>query len=186
MEKKFTGIGVSPGIAIGNIYLFQKSHIEIKKVNCSDITAEKNKLMEARNKTKEQLLKIRANTAKKVSEEKAQIFDAHITLLEDDDLLEEVHSIIDDENVNCDYALSKGIEGYKQMLLEVEDEYLRERAGDLEDISDRWLRNIQGQDILELSDLPANSIVIARDLTPSDTANIDLENTFWGCIDTVR
>ena len=177
MEKKFIGIGVSPGIAIGNIYLFQKSEIKIKKLNCSDLEAEKNRLLDARNKTKEQLLKIRANTAKKVSEEKAQIFDAHITLLEDDDLLEEVHNIIDEEKVNCDYALSQGIAGYKQMLLEVEDEYLRERAGDLEDIADRWLRNIQGQDILELSDLPANSIVIARDLTPSDTANIDLENT---------
>lgn len=177
MERKFTGVGVSPGIAVGNIYLFKKSDIEVKKINCSDLDAEKNKLVDARNRTKEQLLKIRANVSKKVSEEKAQIFDAHITLLEDDDLLEEVINIIQDEKVNCDYALHKGIGVYKKMLLEVEDEYLRERVGDLEDISDRWIRNIQCHDIIELSCLPENSIVIARDLTPSDTANIDLENT---------
>lgn len=177
MEKRFTGVGVSPGIAIGNIYLFEKSNIEIKKFSCLDTDLEKSKLIEARNKTKDQLLKIRSNIAKKVSEEKAQIFDAHITLLEDDSLLEEVNAIIDNEKINCDYALYKGIEVYKQTLLNIEDEYLRERVGDLKDISDRWIFNIQGKNILELSDLPENTVIIARDLTPSDTANIDLDNT---------
>ena len=177
MEKRITGIAVSPGIAIGKIYLFEKKEIEINKCPCKNPEEEKAKLIEARNKTKEQLQKIRDTTAKKVSEEKAAIFDAHITLLEDEDLLQEVNDIITDEKVSADYALSKGIEVYRQILSDVQDEYLRERAGDLADIADRWIRNILGETIVELSDIPKNSIIIARDLTPSDTANLNLENT---------
>lgn len=177
MEKRITGIGVSPGIAIGKVYLFEKREVEINKCPCKNPEDEKARLIEARNKTKEQLKKIRETTAKKVSEEKAAIFDAHITLLEDEDLLEEVNDIITDEKVSADYALSKGIEVYRSILSEVEDEYLRERAGDLADIADRWIRNILGEKIVELSDIPQNSIIVARDLTPSDTANLNLENT---------
>ncbi|MEI0798763.1 phosphoenolpyruvate--protein phosphotransferase [Brachyspira intermedia] len=177
MEKRITGIGVSPGIAIGKVYLFLKKDLVISKCPCKEVVSEQAKLLEARNKTKEQLIKIREATAKKVSEEKAAIFDAHITLLEDDDLLEEVNNIIADDKVCAEYALSQGIEVYTKILSEVEDEYLRERAGDLVDISDRWIRNIQGEDIVDVSNLPKDSIVIARDLTPSDTANLDLDNT---------
>ena len=177
MEKRITGIAVSPGIAIGKVYLFEKKEVEINKCPCKNPEEEKAKLIEGRNKTKEQLQKIRETTAKKVSEEKAAIFDAHITLLEDEDLLQEVNDIITDEKVSADYALSRGIEVYRQILSDVQDEYLRERAGDLADIADRWIRNLLGEKILELSEVPENSIIVARDLTPSDTANLNLENT---------
>ena len=177
MEKRITGIAVSPGIAIGKVYLFEKKEVEINKCPCKNPEEEKAKLIEGRNKTKEQLQKIRETTAKKVSEEKAAIFDAHITLLEDEDLLQEVNDIINDEKVSADYALSRGIEVYRQILSDVQDEYLRERAGDLADIADRWIRNLLGEKILELSEVPENSIIVARDLTPSDTANLNLENT---------
>ena len=96
MEKRITGIGVSPGIAIGKIYIFNPEKIELNKCPCKDPNQEKVKLLEARNKTKEQLEKIKEIASKKVSEEKASIFDAHITLLEDEDLLEEVNNIIRD------------------------------------------------------------------------------------------
>ena len=177
MEKRISGIGISPGIAIGKVYLLLKKDIVVSKCPCANVAEEQKKLLEARNKTKEQLLKIRETTAKKVSEEKAAIFDAHITLLEDEDLLEEVNNIIADDKVCAEYALSQGIEVYTKILSEVEDEYLRERAGDLVDISDRWIRNIQGEEIVDVSNLPKDSIVVARDLTPSDTANLDLDNT---------
>ena len=177
MEKRISGIGVSPGIAIGKVYLLLKKDIVVSKCPCANVAEEQKKLLEARNKTKEQLLKIRETTAKKVSEEKAAIFDAHITLLEDEDLLEEVNNIIADDKVCAEYALSQGIEVYTKILSEVEDEYLRERAGDLVDISDRWIRNIQGEEITDISNLPKDSVVVARDLTPSDTANLDLDNT---------
>ncbi|WP_028331216.1 phosphoenolpyruvate--protein phosphotransferase [Brachyspira alvinipulli] len=177
MEKRITGIGVSPGIAIGKVYLLVKKDIVISKCPCKDVSEEQGKLLDARNKTRDQLIKIRETTAKKVSEEKAAIFDAHITLLEDEDLLEEVNDIIANDKVCAEYALSQGIEVYRKILSEVEDEYLRERAGDLVDISDRWIRNIQGEEIADVSNLPKDSIVVARDLTPSDTANLDLDNT---------
>ena len=139
MEKRITGIGVSPGIAIGKVYLLIKKDIVISKCPCKNVSEEQEKLLDARNKTRDQLIKIREATAKKVSEEKAAIFDAHITLLEDEDLLEEVNDIIANDKVCAEYALSQGIEVYRKILSEVEDEYLRERAGDLVDISDRWI-----------------------------------------------
>ena len=177
MEKRISGIGVSPGIAIGKVYLLLKKNLVISKCPCKEVAEEQKKLLDARNKTKDQLLKIRSATAKKVSEEKAAIFDAHITLLEDEDLLEEVNNLIADDKVCAEYALSQGIEVYTKILSEVEDEYLRERAGDLVDIADRWIRNIQGEEIIDVSNLPKDSVVVARDLTPSDTANLDLDNT---------
>ena len=177
MEIRITGIGVSPGIAIGKVYLLIKKEVAVSKCPCKNPAEEQEKLLDARNKTKNQLLKIRETTAKKVSEEKAAIFDAHITLLEDEDLLEEVNDIILNDKVCAEYALTQGIEVYRKILSEVEDEYLRERAGDLIDISDRWVRNIQGEEIPDVSNLPKDSIVVARDLTPSDTANLDLDNT---------
>ena len=177
MEKRISGIGVSPGIAIGKVYLLLKKNLVISKCPCKEVAEEQKKLLDARNKTKDQLLKIRSATAKKVSEEKAAIFDAHITLLEDEDLLEEVNNLIADDKVCAEYALSQGIEVYTKILSEVEDEYLRERAGDLVDVADRWIRNIQGEEIIDVSNLPKDSVVVARDLTPSDTANLDLDNT---------
>ena len=137
---------------------------------------QKEKLIEGREKTKEQLLIIRDKTAKKLGEDKAAIFDGHITLLEDEDLFDEVVELIEDEKISAENALEQGISGYCDMLANLEDEYLRERAADLGDIAKRWLYNIVGMDIVDLSSLPENSIVVARDLTPSDTAQLDLKN----------
>ena len=137
---------------------------------------EKEKLLAGREKSKEQLLVIRDKTAKKLGEDKAAIFDGHITLLEDEDLFDEVTEIIEDEGINAEAALQRGIDDYCEMLSNLEDEYLRERAADLRDIGKRWLYNTAGMEILDLSSLPPNTVVAAKDLTPSDTAQIDLNN----------
>lgn len=111
-----------------------------------------------------------------MGEDKASIFDGHITLLEDEDLFDEVIELIEDEKITAENALEQGIRGYCDMLENLEDEYLRERATDLKDIAKRWLFNIVGIDIIDLSSLPSNCIVVAKDLTPSDTAQLDLKN----------
>jgi len=115
-------------------------------------------------------------TAKKLGEDKATIFDGHITLLEDEDLFEEVIELIEDEQISAEYALTQGIEVYCDMLGNLDDPYLRERVADLRDISKRWLYNITGTPIIDLGNLPADTVIIANDLTPSDTAQIDLKN----------
>lgn len=176
MRRFVKGIDASPGVAIGKVFLYKEEELFIDKGECSNVEVQKEKLIEGREKTKEQLLKIREQTAKKLGEDKAAIFDGHITLLEDEDLFDEVVELIEDEHITAENALEQGISGYCDMLANLEDEYLRERAADLKDIAKRWLYNIAGIEIIDLSSLPENSIVVARDLTPSDTAQLDLKN----------
>lgn len=176
MNRVIKGIDASPGVAIGKVFLYAEKELEIDKSKKTDTEVEKKRLLSGRDKTKEQLLVIRDKTAKKLGEDKAAIFDGHITLLEDEDLFDEVVELIEDENISGEYALSQGIEGYCEMLANLEDEYLRERAADLRDIAKRWLNNIVGIEAVDLSSLPENTVVVAKDLTPSDTAQLDLQN----------
>lgn len=176
MSRQIKGIDASPGIAIGKIFLYQEKELVIEEGKNSNPEKEKEKLLAGREKSKEQLLVIRDKTAKKLGEDKAAIFDGHITLLEDEDLFDEVTEIIEDEGINAEAALQRGIDDYCEMLSNLEDEYLRERAADLRDIGKRWLYNTAGMEILDLSSLPPNTVVAAKDLTPSDTAQIDLNN----------
>ena len=148
----------------------------MKKENVGYSDCEKERLLNGREKSKEQLLKIREKTAEKLGEDKAAIFDGHITLLEDEDLFDEVVDIIEDEEICAEAALQRGIDDYCEMLANLEDEYLRERAADLRDIGKRWLYNTAGVEILDLGSLPPNTVIAAKDLTPSDTAQIDLQN----------
>ena len=176
MSIVINGIPASPGVAIGKIFLYKENEIVINKDNIEDTEAEKARLLAGRDASKEQLLAIREKTAKKLGEDKASIFDGHITLLEDEDLFDEVVELIEDENITAENALEQGIQGYCEMLGCLEDPYLRERAADLKDIGKRWLYNVTGTTILDLSNLPKDSIIITKDLTPSDTAQLDLDN----------
>ncbi len=176
MKKFIKGIDASPGIAIGKVYLHKEVDLVINTGDIEDIDKEKERLIFGRDKSKEQLLEIRDKTAKKLGEDKAAIFDGHITLLEDEDLFDEAIELIEDEEISAENALSRGIESYCEMLANLEDEYLRERAADLKDIGKRWLHNILGNELGDLSSLQPNTVIVAKDLTPSDTAQLDLEN----------
>jgi phosphotransferase system enzyme I (PtsI) len=176
MRKMIKGIDASPGIAIGKVFLYKEQELIINRDQIHDTDTEKERLVQGRERTKEQLLVIRDNTEKKLGADKAAIFDGHITLLEDEDLFDEVVELIEDDQITAENALEQGINGYCEMLSNLDDPYLRERAADLRDIGKRWLYNIAKLPILDLSTLPKDSIVIARDLTPSDTAQLDLDN----------
>ena len=176
MSKIVKGIEASPGIAIGKVFLYQEQDLVIDSKRKCDTDCEKERLLNGREKSKEQLLKMREKTAQKLGEDKAAMFDGHITLLEDEDLFDEVVDIIEDEKICAEAALQRGIDDYCDMLANLEDEYLRERAADLRDIGKRWLYNVAGVEILDLGSLPPNTVIAAKDLTPSDTAQIDLQN----------
>ncbi|MCI6153188.1 MAG: phosphoenolpyruvate--protein phosphotransferase [Fusobacterium perfoetens] len=176
MSIIINGIPASPGVSVGKVFLYKENEIIINKNNIEDTELEKERLLNGRNISKEQLLAIREKTAKKLGEDKASIFDGHITLLEDEDLFDEVVELIEDEQITAENALEQGLAGYCEMLGCLEDPYLRERAADLKDIGKRWLFNITGTEILDLSNLPKDSVIITKDLTPSDTAQLDLDN----------
>ena len=176
--RRLTGIGASEGVSVGKVLLFIEEEMIIPEVKTEDSTVESEltKLDEGLKKSKTQLIAIREKVKEKMGEDKAAIFDGHIMLLEDEDLIMEVQDKIKGEGLPAAKALSDGIEEYCAMISALEDPYLRERAADLQDIGKRWLKNILGIKIKDLSNLEANTVVVTYDLTPSDTAQLDLEN----------
>ena len=176
--RRLTGIGASEGVSVGKVLLFIEEEMIIPEVKTEDSTVESEltKLDEGLKKSKTQLIAIREKVKEKMGEDKAAIFDGHIMLLEDEDLIMEVQDKIKGEGLPAAKALSDGIEEYCAMISALEDPYLRERAADLQDIGKRWLKNILGIKIKDLSNLEPNTVVVTYDLTPSDTAQLDLEN----------
>jgi len=176
--RRLTGIGASEGVSIGKVLLFREEEMIIPEVKAADSTIESEltKLEEGLKKSKTQLISIREKVKEKMGEDKAAIFDGHIMLLEDEDLLMEVQDKIKGEGMPAAKALKEGIDEYCEMISQLDDAYLRERAADLKDIGKRWLKNLLGIKIYDLSNLEPNTVVITYDLTPSDTAQLDLEN----------
>ena len=175
---RLTGIGASEGISIGKVLLYFEEKIDMESYRTSTVPveAENLKLEEGMKKTKLQLLAIRERVKEKLGEDKASIFDAHIELLEDEDLLSEIKERIKTESMTAVYAVNEGIGEYCELLSKLDDEYMRERATDLQDIGSRWVKNILGIKIRDLSNLEPNTVVVTHDLTPSDTAQLDLEH----------
>ena len=176
--KRLTGIGASEGVSIGKVLLFVEGNIVIpQEIDAnSTIEGELAKLENGLKKSKTQLIAIREKVKEKMGEDKAAIFDGHIMLLEDEDLIEEVEAKITGDKLPAARALREGIDEYCEMISQLDDPYLRERAADLQDIGKRWLKNLLEIKINDFSNLEPNTIVVTKDLTPSDTAQIDLEN----------
>ena len=176
--RRLTGIGASEGVSIGKVLLFREEEMVIPEVKAADSTIESEltKLEEGLKKSKTQLISIREKVKEKMGEDKAAIFDGHIMLLEDEDLLMEVQDKIKGENMPAARALKEGIDEYCEMISQLDDAYLRERAADLQDIGKRWLKNLLGIKIYDLSNLEPDTVVVTYDLTPSDTAQLDLKN----------
>ena len=176
--KRLTGIGASEGVSIGKVLLFVEGNMVIpQEIDAnSTIEGELAKLENGLKKSKTQLIAIREKVKEKMGEDKAAIFDGHIMLLEDEDLIEEVEAKITGDKLPAARALREGIDEYCEMISKLDDPYLRERAADLQDIGKRWLKNLLEIKINDFSNLEPNTIVVTKDLTPSDTAQIDLEN----------
>lgn len=175
-NKILKGIPASPGIAIGKVFLYKESTLSIVEKTSISAEEEIKRLIVGRNKAKEQLEEIRDNTLKKLGKDKADIFDGHITLLEDEDLFNEINDKIMQRNNTAEFALNEAINEYATMLSNLEDAYFRERATDLKDIGKRWLNGVANINTVDLSKLEPETIIVAKDLTPSDTAQINLEN----------
>ena len=176
--KEFKGIGASEGISIGKVMLFIEEEMNIPQEKISEVQVgtEIEKLLDAQKKSKLQLISIRDKVKEKMGEDKAAIFDGHIMLLEDDDLMDEVKDKIKAEKMAASKALDEGVQEYCEMISQLDDAYLREREADLKDVGKRWLKNILGIRMKDLSNLDPETVVVAYDLTPSDTAQLYLKN----------
>ena len=173
---KIKGIPASPGIAIGKTFLYKENKLEIVEKSNLSKEEEIERLVKGREIAKKQLEEIKENTLKKLGKDKADIFEGHITLLEDEELFSEINSKISQKKCTAEYALNEAIDEYATMLANLEDTYFKERAGDLRDIGKRWLYGVMNEQIVDLSKLGSETIIVAKELNPSDTAQINLDN----------
>ncbi|HDR0626331.1 phosphoenolpyruvate-protein phosphotransferase PtsI [Pasteurella multocida] len=172
-----SGIPASPGIVFGKALVLKEEKIvlDMQKISESQIDSEIARFYQGRNSAVEQLSAIRDRAAKTLGEEKAAIFEGHLMILEDEELEEEIIDYLRTNKVNAGVAASKIIDQQVTMLSEIDDEYLRERAGDIRDIGNRLIKNILGMHIVDLGDINEEAILVAYDLTPSETAQLNLD-----------
>lgn len=172
-----TGIAASPGVVFGKALVLKEEPIVLntQKITADQIEVEKAKFFAGREKAAAQLTAIKEKARRTLGEEKEAIFEGHLMILEDEELEEEILGYIADNLVTADVATSKVIDMQASMLAEIDDEYLKERAGDIRDIGNRLLRNILGMHIIDLGDIQEEVILVAYDLTPSETAQLNLD-----------
>lgn len=172
-----SGILASPGIAFGKALLLKEDEIVIdrKKISADKVDQEVEGFLSGRAKASAQLEAIKTKAGETFGEEKEAIFEGHIMLLEDEELEQEIIALIKDKHMTADAAAHEVIEGQATALEELDDEYLKERAADVRDIGKRLLRNILGLAIIDLSAIQEEVILVAADLTPSETAQLNLQ-----------
>ena len=174
MTSKISGIAASDGIAHAKAYLLIEPDLTVEKNKISDTDSEMTRLTEATDKAKEQLTKIRAIAAESLGEEEAQVFDAHIMVLSDPDLMDQTKAVIDSEQVNAEYAFKQVTDTFITMFEEMTDNaYMQERAADIRDVRKRVLANLLNVTLPSPATIEEEVIIIAEDLTPSDTAQLN-------------
>ena len=171
-EKTYTGIPASPGIAIGKVFVFdsQEEVILSRPVQKDDLPKEIARFEDALIATRREILNIQKQIAQKMGLEHAEIFNAHLMVLEDRALIEEVIKRLEKEECNVEYIFQQVIRKYSEIFAQINDEYLKERSSDIRDVGRRVLHNLTGKKRDDLMHLSEEVIVIAYDLSPSDTA----------------
>ena len=166
------GKGVYGGIVFGKLSFFQRKDVSVKRTRIEDKEAEKKRFEKAKEKTLEQLQALYDKALKEVGETNAQIFEIHQMMVEDDDYNESVNSIIDSQSVNAEYAVAVTADNFAEMFGSMEDEYMKARAADVRDISNRIIGNFQA-DSDELNTADEKTIICSDDLAPSETVQLD-------------
>ncbi len=167
------GIAASKGYAIGKIFIKEDINIEVVEKSIDDTEKEKERFKSALSNTREQLERIKDKAQKEVGAEKAAVFDSHIMLLDDPEFAGAVEMNIESNKVNSEKALQEVIDMYSSIFASMEDEYMRERGADIKDVGKRIMLNIMGKSVNSMDDLDKDTIIVAQDLTPSDTAQLD-------------
>jgi len=179
-HRLIRGIPAAPGFAIGPIHRMERTKLVVEET-FAGVKQEHETLKEALQAAKEQLTKLRDQMLKQTAASEAAIFDVHLEILEDPDLLEAVNAKIDKQH-NAAKAWQSAIEARAEMMAALNDPLLAARAADIHDVGYRVLRLLVGTDVQDTSKLPDHPvIVLAQDLSPSDTASLDVERVLGFC-----
>jgi phosphoenolpyruvate-protein phosphotransferase (PTS system enzyme I) len=178
-ERTFQGIGVSPGVARGNIYVYSIADEVVPEYDVAPgaVAKEIARFEQALIKTREQLHELQGRIATGMgSGASSTILEVHLSITEDPALIEQVVKRLEHDRKNVEFVFNDVSHKYITTLAELSDEFFRERSADVHDVTRRILRNLLGHDHRALSDLPPNTIVIAHDLSPSDTTSLDRQH----------
>ena len=175
---KLKGIGAAGGISIGAAYKLGKEEFVVlpETITWEEIPLQIQLFEEALIKTRREIIELQKRISSDMGQEEAQIFDAHLLVLEDRMLIEEVISRLKKEQFNVAYIFSEVLKKYISVFLKIEDEYLKERIADINDVGKRILRNLLGKEKRGLDDLKEKAIIVSHDLSPSDTAAMHTKN----------
>ena len=171
---KYQGKGVYGAVAIGKISLFKKQDTAVKRIHTTDTDKEKQRFEQAKAMAIQQLDEIYEKALKEVGEANAAIFEIHQMMLEDEDYNDSINNIIESQNVNADYAVAVTADNFADMFSAMDDAYMKARAADVRDISNRLINILSGNTaVSHHSD--EKLIVCASDLAPSETVSLDKE-----------
>jgi len=173
--RTYKGIGVSPGIAIGRAVIIERREASVFRVPIreEDVEKEVNRFLEALEKTRDELAELKQKVSRSMGDEYASIFEAHAMIVSDPSFADKVVQKIESEQVNAEWALAEVQEELQARFKSFEDEYLREREADVKDVADRVQTNLQGIAHHDLSEIKHDVVILADDLTPSDTIHFN-------------
>jgi phosphotransferase system enzyme I (PtsI) len=175
-EKRFHGVGVSPGIARGTVFVYRTDDDDappVRRIPESEIPSEIARFEAALILTRAQILEMQERIAEAIGAKDAGIFDAHLLVVEDRTLIDEVLRTLTRDRSNIEHVFQQVANRYSKTLSEIDDPYLRERALDIHDVARRVLHNLMGKQTRPLSSIESPHVLVAHNLTPSDTAQLN-------------
>jgi len=173
MSKELKGIGASDGIAMAKALVLIDQPLKITDTKITDSTAELQKFQAAIQATMQDLEQLKTIAQTKLGADKAAVFEAHQEIAQDPSITEEVTGLVNQEKFNAAYALSVTAKKYREMFEAMDDDYFKERASDITDVTSRMLKHLLNIPIIDLSTIDHEVILVADDLTPSQTAQLD-------------
>lgn len=171
--ETYEGKSIFKGIAIGEIYFYEKGTQQVKRTRIEDIEGEKARYEKANQEAIKQLGKLHEKAMKEVGEANAAVFEVHMMMLEDEDYVSSIVNMIETQQVNAEFAVATTGDNFSEMFSQMEDEYFKARAADVKDISERIIRILSHAESNNTMDKPV--IVVADDLAPSETVQMDKE-----------
>src|SRR5882762_4592648 len=176
-EIRFQGVGVSPGIAHGKIHVVRDDMDDVVRhsIERSQIPDEIARFESALIQTRMQILEMQQQIAEAIGAKDAGIFDAHLLVVEDQTLIDEVLRKLEADRCNVEFVFQEVASRYVESLSKIDDPYLRERALDIQDVTRRVIRNLQGKSARPFLSIDKPHLLVAHNLTPSDTATMNRE-----------